>query len=164
MPSVSVAYPKDVLPFIVFAKKFVQQSGYKEAGFFIDDTETYLIWYKNTLEPEGTPAKVNRRTFLMKVSRAKFIGYTIPMRFFIILHEFFHWYYQTTNEIKADTAALSIYLSLKFPMSEANYAMTKIFSDTPEARQRAEVMSKMIKHMDSQNKKTNKEQNYSYRR
>ena len=145
LPSKTVAYDKGVYPFIKFAQSFAAKAGYLGEGFYISNDEKYVIWLKDHLDDSGTPAKVNRRTGIIKVSTQAVKKYTVPMRMFIVLHEFYHWYYKTKSEFKADGGALRTYLQMQYPKSEGNFAMTKIFIDSPMAWKRTEIMDKMFK-------------------
>ena len=55
------------------------------------------------------------------------------MRLVILLHEFSHKYMnpkigrEISDEVSADINALNIYLSLGYPMIEAQYAFLKVF-------------------------------------
>ena len=144
-----ILFPKGSYEFVKFIQKFAEKVGDRSDGFFVSKDENYIIWLKPSVDTTGTPAKINRRTGVMKVDSTQFHKYTIPMRIFIMLHEFFHWKKNTDDEIQADTGALKLYLALKYPKSEANYAMTKVFSDNAYSRQRMDVMDKIIKNSEN---------------
>jgi hypothetical protein len=148
LPTTSTAFPEKTLEFYNFLKKFCKEAGYIDPGFYVSKDENYLIWAKETMDKEGTPAKVNRRTGVVKISLSKMREYTVFMRVFIGLHEFFHYALQTTDETSADMGALKVYLGMNYPKSEANYSMTKIFDNSPSALKRVAVMDKMIKESD----------------
>lgn len=135
----------NVRSFVKFAQAFSAKAGYLSQGFYLSKDEKYIIWLKKNIDNSGTPAKINRRTGVIKVSIEAIQKYTVPMRMFILLHEYMHYYHQTKNEFKADDGALRMYKQLGYPKSEGNYAMTKIFSDTPMARQRAKRMHQIFK-------------------
>lgn len=146
-----VAFPKDTLEFYNFLKRFCEKAGYIKPGFYTSKDENFVIWAKPHLDDDGTPARVNRRTGVIKMNLSKIKDYTIPMRMFIGLHEYFHYAYQTTNEVKADMGALKVYLDAGFPKSEANYAMTKIFDNSKAAVQRVSVLHNYIKNYGNNN-------------
>lgn len=145
MPSRTITYPKGTMEYVNFIKNFTDKMGERQEGFFVSNNENFIIWLKPNIDTSSTPAKVNRRTGVIKVSTSQLHKYTVPMRMFILLHEFFHWYYNTTSEFKADLNALNLYLDLGFPKSEANYAMTKIFTSGKEATERVALLDRMIK-------------------
>jgi hypothetical protein len=138
-------FPTGTYDFAQFAMRFSLKAGYLKSDFYVSKDENHVIWYKNNIDTSGTPAKINRRTGVVKVAVDRFRKYTIPMRVFILLHEYYHWRFATTDEVKADMSALRTYLQLQFPKSEANYAMTRIFPDTPFSRMRAQKMDEYIK-------------------
>ena len=87
-----------------------------------------------------TPARINRKTGIIEVSKEMFIKYTVPMRMIVLLHEVAHFYlnHVDTDEIESDLNALKIYLGLGYPRIEAHQAFTEIFynADTPLNRER----------------------------
>lgn len=148
LPATATVFPEKTLEFYNFLKKFAKEAGYIEPGFYVSKDENYVIWAKETMDKEGTPAKVNRRTGVVKISLSKMREYTVFMRIFIGLHEFFHYALQTTDEVSADMGAAKVYLAMGYPKSEANYSMTKIFDNSPSALERVKVLDKVIKESD----------------
>jgi|ERR1700741_2340609 len=146
MPPVTTVFPAKTMEFYNFLKKFAKEAGYIAPGFYVSKDENYLIWAKENLDADGTPAKVNRRTGVVKMNLGKLRGYTVYMRIFIGLHEFFHYALQTTDEVSADMGALKVYLGMGYPRSEANYSMTKIFDNSPAALKRVEILDNYIKN------------------
>jgi len=125
---------ENVHRFIPFAEYFAQNSGHLPVGFHESKDGDFLISYLPVINDglEGeliTPARINRKSGRMQVSKRHFVKYTIPMRLYILLHEFFHKDIPTRNEIEADTHALKIYLDLGAPKTEAIYALTKVFKN-----------------------------------
>lgn len=145
LPPRTIAFPERTLEFYNFLKKFCQEAGYIQPDFYVSKDENFLIWAKENLDADGTPAKVNRRTGVVKMNLSKLRPYTVYMRIFIGLHEFFHYALQTTDEVSADMGALRVYLGMGYPKSEANYAMTKIFDNSPSALKRVEILDNYIK-------------------
>ncbi len=150
MPSLTVAFPPRILEYYNFLKTFAQKAGYIEPGFYVSKDENYIIWAKPHLDGDATPARVNRRTGVMKFNLEKIRGYTVFMRIFIGLHEYFHYEKQTTNEVEADMGALKVFLAAGYPKSEANYSMTKIFDNSEEAIRRVSILNNYIKNYDKQ--------------
>lgn len=148
LPSTTTVFPAKTMEFYNFLKKFAKEAGYIQPGFYVSKDENYLIWAKEHLDGDGTPARVNRRTGCVKMNLSKLRDFTVYMRIFIGLHEFFHYALQTTDEILPDLSALKVYLAMNYPKSEANYAMTKVFDNSPAALQRVALLDKMIKESD----------------
>jgi hypothetical protein len=148
LPSTTVVFPKDVLEYYDFIKTYCQKANYKGPGFYVSRDENYVIWAKPNLDGDATPARVNRRTGLVKVNLEKFVPFTVYMKIFIMLHEFIHYSQQTTDETRCDLGALRIFLGMGYPKSEANYAMTKIFDNSPDAIRRVTILNNYIKNHD----------------
>lgn len=148
LPTTTTVFPEKTMEYYNFLKKFAKEAGYIEPGIYVSKDENYLIWAKEHLDADGTPARVNRRTGVVKMNLSKIRGFTVYMRIFIGLHEFFHYALQTTDEIIPDVNALKVYLAMNYPKSEANYAMTKIFDNSPAALKRVQILDKMIKESD----------------
>lgn len=120
--------------FIQFAQSFAEKAGYLRTGFYDSKSKDFLIEYLPVIKDQNgypliTPARTNRLTGRIQVSRMHFEKYSIPIRIFILLHERFHFQIPTRKERPADLAALKIFLDLGFPETEAIYAATKIFLD-----------------------------------
>ncbi len=145
MPQRNTLFPPKTMEFYNFLKSFAKKAGYIQPGFYVSKDENYMIWAKPHLDDDGTPARVNRRTGVVKFNLSKMKDYTVYMRIFIGLHEFFHYALQTTDEVKADMGALKVYLSMGFPKTEANYAITKVFDNSPSAIKRVEILDNYIK-------------------
>lgn len=141
-------WPKNTLEFYNFLKNFAEKAGYIDPGFYMSKDENYVIWAKSHLDGDATPARVNRRTGIIKMNLEKLKNFTVFMRIYIGLHEFIHYNEQTTNEVQCDMQALKIYLSMNYPKSEANYAMTKVFDNSPAALQRVSILNNEIKKND----------------
>jgi hypothetical protein len=146
LPTTTAVFPPKTMEFYNFLKKFAKEAGYIEPGFYVSKDENYLIWAKENLDGDGTPARVNRRTGVVKMNLSKLKEYTVYMRIFIGLHEFFHYALQTTDEVSADMGAARVYLGMGYPRSEANYSMTKIFDNSPAALKRVEILDNYIKN------------------
>lgn len=158
MPTTTVVFPKDVLEYYNFIKTYCEQAGWpstKVPSFYVSKDENYVIWAKENLDGDGTPARVNRRTGVVKVNLEKFLSFTVYMRIFIMLHEFIHYSEQTTDETRCDLGALRIYLGMGYPKSEANYAMTKVFDNSPEALKRVGILHNYLKNHDNKKQKIN---------
>jgi len=86
-----------------------------------------------------TPARIHKREHYIEVSKEWFSGITIPMRAFILCHEFSHVYLNNDplSETEADINGAKLYLSMGFPVIELIYSFTKVFGDNPQTHERA---------------------------
>ena len=132
MPTSEVWAQPEIHDFIEFAQTFAQKAGYVKPGFYDSEDQKFLIQYLSVIKDQYnnrlvTPARTNRMTGRIQVSKEMFKKFTIPIRFFILLHERQHFQIPTRQEKPADLAALQLYLDLGFPKIEAIYATTKVF-------------------------------------
>lgn len=144
MPPSEVWAQPEVHRFIDFAQNFSQKAGYTATGFHHNKDSEFLIQYlPEILDDAGrrlvTPARTHRATGRIQVSQKLFRQFTVPIRFFILLHERQHFVIPTREEKPADLAALQIYLDMGFPRIEAVYAATKVFALHPETVGKAHV-------------------------
>lgn len=135
---------EDIRNFVKFAQYFSANCGTMSAGdykpsIYRSDDGKFCIDYFNKIRDTdtgafvGTPARVGHNTGVIEVSKVDFEQYSIPMRMVILLHEFSHKYMnpklnrEIGDEVSADINALNIYLSLGYPLIEAQYAFLKVF-------------------------------------
>ncbi len=148
MPPTVTPFTKESLEFYHLLKKIAKETGELKPGFYTSKDENCVIWVKEHLDGDATPARINRRTSVVKWNLSQMRGYTVFMRIFMGLHERQHYDLQSTDEVKVDTASLKQYLVMNYPASEANYAMTKVFDNSNEAKARAANMDRIIKQND----------------
>jgi hypothetical protein len=135
---------KDIHNFVKFAKEFsanasVISAGDRKPSIYRSNDGKFCIDYYNKIrnrktgEFVTTPARIGHNTGIIEISKTDFEKYSVPMRMVILLHEFSHKYMnpkvgrEINDEISADINALNIYLSLGYPMIEAQYAFLKVF-------------------------------------
>jgi len=135
---------EDIRNFVKFAQYFSANANELSAGdvkpsiYRSDDGKFCIDYYNKIRDAEtgafvGTPARIGHNTGVIEVSKLDFEQYSIPMRMVILLHEFSHKYMnpkikrEIGDEISADINALNIYLSLGYPLIEAQYAFLKVF-------------------------------------
>jgi hypothetical protein len=135
---------QDVHNFVKFAKEFsanasVISAGDRKPSIYRSNDGKFCIDYYNKIrnrktgEFVSTPARIGHNTGIIEISKEDFEKYTVPMRMVILLHEFSHKYMNPkigrdiSDEVSADINALNIYLSLGYPMIEAQYAFLKVF-------------------------------------
>ena len=81
----------------------------------------------------STPARIGHDTGIIEVSQKDFLGYTIPGRMAVLLHEYAHKFVNEStglmvkDEIGADLNALNIYLSLGYSPVEAHLVFLSVF-------------------------------------
>ncbi|WP_448519628.1 hypothetical protein [Rhodoflexus sp.] len=102
----------------------------------------------HTGEVINTPARVDRSTGEIFVSAADLLPATVPMRLFVLLHEYVHFRNQTTNEFECDRVAANLYRAQGWPKIEALYALTKFFTKPMESGRLAEIMSLPLSGME----------------
>ncbi len=130
---------KDVKSFVEFAQEFSENAGILSAGrsIYTSNDGKFRIDYVDVItdgdKALNTPARINREKGIIDIAKDKFIGYTIPMRFAILCHEFSHFYLNKVkdDEVEADLNALLIYLGMGYPRVEAYQAFTKVFIGSP---------------------------------
>ena len=94
-----------------------------------------------------TPARIHKTKHFIEVSHEWFSKFTIPMRVFVLCHEFAHVYMnkRSTSEPEADVNGAKCYLSMGYPTIELIYSFTKIFGDSPQTHMRARNIVNWIK-------------------
>ncbi len=104
-----------------------------------------------------TPARINRVTGVIEVSKKALLRYSIPMRMIVLLHEVSHFYLNNTDvdEAEADFNALKIYLGLGYPRIEAINAFTEIFytANTPLNQKRMYIIKRIVEDFEKKNNK-----------
>jgi len=136
--------------FFKFLEDFVKRCGFSPSGKYTSPSGKFKILLSDKLyNKEGkqltTPARIFYPGGEMEFSKPKYDKMTIPIRMFIGLHERCHFRLGHGNEnIKrdeatlkkmegqADSYAMSIYLGMGYPKSEAIYAFTKVFTPVNE--------------------------------
>jgi len=142
--------------FIRFAERFAQDAGWSPNGTYQSGSGEFKIEYLLQItdilgKVQATPARTHRVTGDIQVSSASFRLYTIPMRVFILLHEWMHFQYNTRSEKEADLRALAHYLDLYYPELEAIYSGTKVMNaQTPAARKNKRDRVRDIFHFTNQ--------------
>lgn len=148
---------KDEIAFVKFAVEFAITAGILPAGMYDNendfrkddpDKKIFYINYLNGIIDGGkkqeTPARISRAIGYIEINREKFIGYSIPMRIVILLHEFMHWRLNTRIELQADFNALNIFLKLGYSKTQALSAFTKVFHEKSHLQDRAQQIYDFI--------------------
>lgn len=101
--------------------------------YYTDSSGEFKLKYSTIIQDDGkeqlTPARINKITQIIEVSKAKFLSMTVPMRMCILCHEFSHLFVNQDmyNELEADLNGLIMYLPLGFPRFEAKETFISTF-------------------------------------
>ncbi len=145
--------------FISFVKWFATELKSLETGVkgTIYQSEGFSILYLDTITEGGieltTPARIERATGMIEVSKKAIADYTVPMLMVMFLHEYAHKYKnpeygkEVDNELTADIIAVHIALNLGFDYIEVENCFRTIFSrkDTELNRKRMEAITDFIR-------------------
>jgi hypothetical protein len=145
--------------YIRFCEKFCSRASYISANgsIYTSNDGQFQIDYLDDIigdngRPLNTPARINRNTGIIQVSKKKFLEYTVPMRMAILLHEFAHYYLNEniSNETEADLNALLIYLGLGYPRIDAYNVFTTVFaiSNSDANKERMKVIDNFIRNFE----------------
>lgn len=153
--------------FIKFAQRFCLNAGWMRTNdpaniddyYYSDDAQFFIKYLPTITDDNGnvveTPARIDGNSGIIEVSQDYFIGFTVPMRFAILTHEFSHVFLNVnpSDETEADLNSLLIYLSLGYPRIEAHEAWIDTFESAPteDNLDRYKIMEQFI--MDFENNK-----------
>lgn len=129
--------------YYVFMFWFCEHFKSLKEGVYKSEFGNFTIHYEKKLyELDGTvsttPCRINRRTAEIDVSMDVCKDMTVYMMVMILLHEYFHWRLQSTDEQLVDSFAVRQYKAMGFPSSEALYSFTNVFE--PESDKHAEAL------------------------
>ena len=163
---------KDARTFLDFAEELVEKMPRLSAGrngsiYSSDDGKFVVRLLDDIVDKDGkeimTPARINRSSKRIDISKKKFMGYTIPMRMAILLHEMSHGYVnkEPSDETEADLNALDIYQNEGFPRIEAFNVFGKVFAQKPNSgnQVRFQKLKKFIEDFELQNPELNYDSN-----
>ncbi|MGZ3983432.1 MAG: hypothetical protein ACXVJE_19545 [Mucilaginibacter sp.] len=91
---------------------------------------TQIVWVDSL---GGSPARVNRKTGVMYLSRRDMYPLPKEIRLFIMLHEMGHAVLQTKSEEEADEWAFNEYAKRGYSLTMAVRALTRVLHDTNPA-------------------------------
>ncbi len=154
-----------VQSFVKFSDHFAENAGILSAdlpGYIAPQSSIYKspdgkfqIDYVDVIRDDAsgkelrTPARVNSRTGVIQISKKYYIGYTVPGRKAINLHEFCHINVNINkaDELEADRNAIMIYLGMGNPTVEAYNVFLKVFKNTPSGlnKKRYDEINKLIR-------------------
>ncbi len=119
----------DIHDFIPFANWFSQNAGVLPVGVYDSSDLKYIIDYMSVIKNEQglpmiTPARTSRINGRIEASKYHLLPLSVPIRWFILMHERKHFQLPTREEKIADLTALRVFLDYGFPKVEAIYACT----------------------------------------
>lgn len=145
--------------FIAFAKWFATELPRLEAGEkgTIYQSEGFSILYMDMLKEGGTelttPARIDRGSGMIEISKKAIADYTVPMLIIMLLHEYGHKWKnpeygkEVANELTADIIAVHIALNLGFDYTEVENCYRAVFAkkDTELNRKRMKAIAEFIR-------------------
>ena len=149
---------EDDRKFIAFIKWFATELPRLEAGEkgTIYQSEGFSILYLDQLKDGGTelttPARIDRNSGMIEVSKKAIVDFTVPMLMIMLLHEYGHKYKNPefgkaiANELTADIIAVHMALNLGFDFTEVENCYRAVFAkkDTELNRKRMKAISEFI--------------------
>ena len=144
-----------VKKFVAFAQKFYYNAGWLPAKDYVSTLGGFKIEYLPYItnlrdgKKMNTPARISTKNGRIQISQESFVGFTVPMRMAILLHEFSHYYLNNdiTNETEADLNGLTVYLGLGYPIREAYAAFGDTFMGHPSSqnKMRYDIINRFIR-------------------
>jgi hypothetical protein len=132
--------------FIDFVKEFCTNYWkYKSQTVYYSRNKNFKVKNLHSIGVD-TPARIHKKQHFIEVSRDYFNKMTIPMRVFVLLHEYAHIYMNKNpvSEYEADINGAKLYLKLNYPIIELLYSFTKIFGDNEMSHKRAIAITNFI--------------------
>lgn len=135
---------QDIHQFIPFANWFSQKAGVLPVGIYDSPDRQYMIDYMSVIRNEHgspmiTPARTSRMNGKIEASKYHFVPLSVPIRWFILMHERKHFQLPTRIEKEADLTALKVFLDYGFPKVEAIYACTLAMKAESTVAKKAKV-------------------------
>ena len=141
---------KKTKEFISFAQEFCTNYWkYKpQKNYYSSDRNFHIAHYN--LIGKDTPARIHKTKHFIEVGSDFFSRMTIPMRVFVLCHEYAHIYMNEDpkSEFEADINGAKLYLKLNYPIIELLYSFTKIFGDNEQSIMRAKAITKFVENYD----------------
>lgn len=123
--------------FITFIKWFACTCSRLETGMIYQSDGFSILYHDKIMEggiEETTPARIDKVTGLIHVSKNRTKDYTIPMLIVMLIHEYAHltknkeYGKAESNELTADLIACHITLNLGFDSYEVRHCFEEVFS------------------------------------
>ena len=150
LPTKAVGISAACAGFITHASELAEHASYLGDGVYANERGDFPVEFVPKLysmegEPIGGPAKVNRASGYITINAPLFRTYSVPVRMFILLHEWMHHEQNSGDETKVDLHALQVYLGLGFPKLEVMNATAGIFQDRPALLKRVEILYEYLR-------------------
>jgi len=148
----------NVRNFVKFAQEFCFHLQELEPATYKSDNGKFFIKLLPSIvgasgRELNTPARTNKETGEIEVSKKSFYYLTIPEMMAILLHEFSHFYISDDidDEVAADLNGLLIYLGLGYPRIEAIEAWSGVFenANNQENQERFKIIDNFIKDFEA---------------
>lgn len=134
--NLSISFEKHIQEFIDFALQFSRDCGFSDLGVYESKTGLYNIvfddYVKHWEESNNilkTPARIDRVSGVIEVSKWWFDQLTITNRMLVLCHEFAHFYFGSIDESECDIIGASICLNLGLSKTECLYAISRLFDN-----------------------------------
>ena len=147
-----------LMEFVNLAQRFCYNAGVLPGDKdYVSAKRSFTIQYSNIIKDDDgseslTPARVDKYSGIIEVSKKKFVGKTVPERMCIVLHEYAHLNMNEDeyNELEADLNGLTVYLGLGYPRFEAleNYVDVFYNCTTDENMNRYKHIENFINNFD----------------
>jgi hypothetical protein len=168
--SISFLQQKKVRSFLKFSQNFCyylqelcakgekNEKGESASGVYKSNDKQFFIELFPTIKDSSgnelnTPARINKETGVIQVSKKQFYNLTIPEMMAILLHEFSHFNMSEDidNETEADLYGLTIYLALGYPRQEAMEAWAGVFenANTQQNQKRYKIIDDFIRDFEN---------------
>tara|TARA_R110001632_G_scaffold207259_4_gene331284 strand:+ start:9891 stop:10589 length:699 start_codon:yes stop_codon:yes gene_type:complete len=146
----SFIFSKKTNEFVDFVQEFCTNYWkYKTQKCFYSRNKTFKIVHYKKISA-NTPARIHKTKHFIEVGSDYFAEMTIPMRVFVLCHEYAHIYMNDNplSEFEADINGAKLYLKLNYPIIELLYSFTKIFGDNEMSHKRAVAITNFVKKYD----------------
>ena len=151
---------RNLANFLAFSDDFAENVGIYSAqnSVYRSDDGRYRIDFVDVIRDNKgnelkTPAMVNSQTGIIKIAKKYYLGYTVPGRKAINLHEYSHVFRNVnpSDEFEADKNAIMIYLGTGNPIVEAYNVFLKVFNNSPHNLNRAryDALNNYLKNFNS---------------
>lgn len=141
-----------IIEFCDFAKEFSQNiKNYPPNKYYKSRNGKFYIKHAPSIIGKNgskeTPARIHKKKHYIEVSNEWFNDFTIPMRVFVLCHEFSHIFLNkdSLSETEADLNGAKLYLDMGFPVIELMYSFTKIFGESEQTTKRAGLIFNWLK-------------------
>ena len=139
--------------FIEFAQRFSYNANSMDTGVYKSDDGKFTIELLDQIVDENgevipTSFRISVSDGTIQASKEMIRHYTVPIIFFLLLHEYSHYYknHDIDNELEADLNGLNIYLGMGYPYIDVLWGLAYTFegNKTYQNEMRWEYCNKYI--------------------